>query len=170
MSPSPRYLATTVALLAVGLGYALIQGRPERPAPRPAAQPGAVVRPAPPPAAPPTAGEILERRASLSLTADQVSRLEALDAEWKKEAAGLEPALAAAEQALSRFMKEAQSAGGTSVQEIQRRSVEFRELSTALRERRRLHGEAAAHVLTESQRRQLAAGTVTATGTPGGGR
>jgi hypothetical protein len=168
MSPGPRYLSTTVALLAVGLGYALLQGRPERPAPRPAAQPEAVARPAPPPVSPPTAGEILERRASFSLTADQVSRLEALDAEWKKEAAELEPALAAAEQALSRFMKEAQSAGGTSVQEIQRRSAEFRELSAALRERRRLHGEAAAHVLTESQRRQLAAAT--STGTPGGGR
>ena len=160
MSPSLRYLSTTVALLAVGLGYALIQGRGERPTPRPAAQSEAVARPVPPPAAPPTAGEILERRASFSLAADQVSRLEALDAEWKREAA--------AEQALSRFMKEAQSAGGTSVQEIQRRSAEFRELSAALRERRRLHSEAAAHVLTESQRRQLAAAT--STGTPGGGR
>jgi len=168
MSPALRYLSTTVAILAVGLAYALIQGRPERPTPRPAAQSEAVARPVPPPAAPPTAGEILERRASFSLTADQVSRLEALDAEWKREAAEIEPALAAAEQALSRFMKEAQSAGGTSVHEIQRRSVEFRELSTALRERRRLHGEAAAHVLTESQRRQLAAAT--STGTPGGGR
>jgi hypothetical protein len=168
MSPGLRYLSTTVALLAVGLGYALVQGRGERPTPRPEAQSEAVARPVPPPAAPPTAGEILERRASFSLTADQVSRLEALDAEWKREAAEIEPALAAAEQALSRFMKEAQSAGGTSVQEIQRRSAEFRELSAALRERRRLHSEAAAHVLTESQRRQLAAAT--STGTPGGGR
>jgi len=168
MSPALRYLSTTVAILAVGLAYALIQGRGERPTPRPAAQSEAVARPVPPPAAPPTAGEILERRASFSLAADQVSRLEALDAEWKREAAEIEPALAAAEQALSRFMKEAQSAGGTSVQEIQRRSAEFRELSAALRERRRLHSEAAAHVLTESQRRKLAAAT--STGTPGGGR
>jgi len=153
MSPGLRYLSTTVALLAVGLGYALIQGRGERPTPRPAAQSEAVARPVPPPTAPPPAREILNRRAALSLTADQAARLEALDA---------------AAQELSRFMKEAQSAGGTSVQEIQRRSVEFRELSAALRERRRLHSEAAAHVLTESQRRQLAAAT--STGTPGGGR
>ncbi len=168
MSPGLRYLSTTVALLAVGLGYALLQGRPERPAPRPAARPEAVGRPAPPPAAPPTARDILDRRAALSLTADQAARLEALDVEWRKEAAELEAALAAASQELSRFMKDAQSAGGTSVQEIQRRSVEFRELSAALRERRRLHSEAAAHVLTEPQRRQLAAAT--STGTPGGGR
>ncbi len=168
MSPGPRYLAATVALLVVGLGYAVFQGRPERPAPRPGAPSEAVARPAPPPATPPTARGILERRASLSLTVDQVARLEALDAEWKKEAGELEPALAAASQELSRFMKESQSAGGTSVQEIQRRSAEFREVSAAFRERRRLHGEAAAHVLTESQRQRLAAAG--ATGTLGGGR
>lgn len=168
MSSRLRYLSTTVALVAVGLGYALIQGRPEMPAPRPAAQPGAVVRPVPPAAAPPTAREILDRRAALSLTADQAARLEALDVEWRKEAAELEPAVEAASQEFSRFMKDAQSSGGASVQEIQRRSVEFRELSAALRDRRRLHGEAAAHVLTESQRQRL--GVVASTGTLGGGR
>jgi len=168
MTPGFRYLSTTVALLAVGLGYALLQGRPERSPPRPAPRSEAVARPAPPPAAPPTARGILDRRAALSLTADQAARLEALDVQSRNEAAELEPALAAASQELSRFMKEAQSAGGTSVQEIQRRSAEFRELGAALRERRRLHSEAAAHVLTESQRQRLAAAT--ATGPSGGGR
>lgn len=168
MSPSLRYLATTVALLAVGLGYALIQGRPERPAPRPAAQPAAVARPLPPAPALPTAREILGRRAALGLSAEQVARLEALDREWRSEAAPLEAALQAAGEEFSRFVREAQPGKGASLQEIQRQSAEYRELSATLRERRRLHSEAAAHVLTESQRQRLAAAK--ATGTPGGGR
>lgn len=168
MTPSLRYLSTTGALLAVGLGYALLQGRPDRPVPRPAAQSMAVARSAPLSPALPRAREILDRGAALSLTADQAARLEVLEGEWKEETAELEAAVDTAAQEFSRFMKDAQAAGGASGQEIQRRSAEYRELSAALRERRRLHGEAAARVLTEPQRQKLA-GT-TSTGAPGGGR
>lgn len=168
MSPRLRYLATTVALLAVGLGYVLIQGKPERPAPRLRPQSEAVPRPTAQPPALPTAREILDRRPALSLTADQMARLEALDREWRAETPPLETALKAAEEELSRFLREAQAGKGASVQEIQRRSAEYQELSAALRERRRLHSQAATRVLTAPQRQKLAAAT--ATGTPGGGR
>ena len=150
-----RYLSTTLALVAVGLGYALIQAKPWRAAPRLEPRPAAAGHPAPPPPAPPTAREVLDRSERLDLTREQKARLEALDRQWKQETAGVEAALRGAEEEFSRFMKEAQGGKGTSLQEIQRRSADVRDLSATLRERRLLHGEAVARVLTEPQRRTL---------------
>ncbi len=158
MSPRLRYLSTTLALVAVGLGYALIQGKPWRSAPRLEARPMAARSPLPLPPAPPIAREILGRGADLSLTADQKARLEALDLRWKGEAAGLEGAIKEAEQEFSRFMKETQAGGKTNVQEIQRRSADLQSLSAALRERRQFHVEEAARILTAIQRQKLSAG------------
>ncbi len=166
MSPRLRYLSTTMALVAVGLGFALIQGKPWRSAPRLEARPMVARSPAPRPPAPPTAREILGHGTDLSLTADQKARLEALDLRWKGEAAGLEAAIKEAEQEFSRFMKETQAGGKTSVQEIQRRSADLQSLSAALRERRQIHSEKAARILTAIQRQQLSAGT--STEPPGG--
>ncbi len=159
MSARVRYLSTTLALVAVGVGYALIQARPWRPAPRLEARPAAVGRPVPPLPAPPTAREILDRETALFLTADQKARLVALDRKWKEESRGLEAALQAAEQEFSGFMKEAQVGGRTSLQEIQRRSAELSELSASLREQRRFHADAAAQMLTTQQRQKLVPGT-----------
>ncbi len=159
MSPRLRYLSTTLALVAVGLGYTLIQERPWRPAPRLEARPLAARPPIPRPPAPPAAREILQRGADLSLTADQQARLKALDRRWKGEAAGLEAAVKEAEQEFARYMKETQAGGKTSVQEIQRRSADLQNLSAALRERRQLHVEEAARILTADQRQKLSAGT-----------
>ncbi len=168
MSPRLRYVSTSLALVAVGLGYALIQGKPWRSAPRLEARPMVARSPAPRPPAPPTAREILGQRTDLSLTADQKARLEALDLRWKGEAAGLEAAIKEAEQEFSRFMKETQAGGKTSVQEIQRRSADLQSLSAALRERRQIHSEEAARILTAIQRQQLSAGT--SPEPPGGNR
>ncbi len=159
MSPRVRYLSTTLALVAVGVAYAVIQARPWRPGPRLEARPVAVGRPIPAPPAPLTAREILERGAALSLTADQKAHLAALDRKWREESAGLETALQAAEVEFSRFMKETQAGGKTNVQEIQRRSADLQSLSAALRERRQFHVEEAARILTAIQRQKLSAGT-----------
>ncbi len=167
MSPRARYLSTTLALVAIGLGYALIQSRPWSSGPRLPGRSAAVSALAPPPALP-TAREILDRRALLSLTREQAARLEALDREWQRESGNLERAVEAAAQEFSRFMTSAQSARGASLQEIQQRSTDYRDLSAALRERRHLHGEVAARELTESQREILARAPLP--GNPGGER
>ena len=153
MSPRLRYLSTTLALVAVGLGYALIQAKPWRPAPRLEARPAEAARPPAPPL--PTARQILDRGADLSLTANQKARLEALDEKWRKEAALLETALKTAEQDFSQYVKEVQAEGKTNLQEIQRQSADYRELSAELRGLRQRHAEAAAQILTESQQREL---------------
>ena len=166
MNARLRYLSTTLALVAVGLGYALIQAKPWRPGPSLPARPAAAGRRAPPVLAPLTAREVLDRSEAFGLTRDQEARLEALDRQWKQETAGLQADLQGAEQEFSRFMKEAQASKGTSVQGMQSRSAEFRELSATLRERRVLHGEAVGGVLTEPQRRML--GLLPSPGTSGG--
>lgn len=156
MSPRLRYLSTTLLLVAIGLGYALIQGRPWSSGPRLQGHAAAVSYTAPQTPALPAAREILERRALLSLTREQAARLEALDREWQKESEALQRAVDARGQEFSSFMTSAQSARGASFKEIQQRSADYRELSATLRERRRLHGEAAARVLTEGQGGMLA--------------
>ena len=153
MSPRLRYLSTTLALVAVGLGYALIQAKPWRPAPRLDARPAEAAHPPAPPL--PRARQILDRGADLSLTADQKARLTALDEKWREDSASLETALKTAEQDFSQYVKEVQAEGKTNLQEIQRRSADFRALSAELREVRQRHGEAAAHILTESQQQTL---------------
>ncbi|MBI2157747.1 MAG: hypothetical protein HYU26_12715 [Candidatus Rokubacteria bacterium] len=167
MSARLPYLATSLVLLAVGFGYALTQGRADRPAPpRPA---GVAVAPRVPPPRPlPTARELLDRRAALSLSEEQTRRLEVLAREWSSESARLEAELQAATAEFSRFMTEAQAGRGASLQEIQRRSADAGELGAWVREQRRLHGEAAAGLLADWQRAKL---VQEASGVPvGGGR
>ncbi|MEK7700690.1 MAG: hypothetical protein AAB418_01660 [candidate division NC10 bacterium] len=153
MSVWRRGLTTSLVLLAVAFGYALTQGRVERPAlPRPS---GVAPSPRVPPPLP-SARDILDRRASLALGAEQTRRLEALAREWSSESARLEAELQTATAEFSRFMGEAQGRRGTSLQAIQHRSADVSELSARLREQRRLHGEVAAGLLTEAQRGRLA--------------
>ena len=149
-----RGLTTALVLLAVAFGYALTQGRVERPAlPRPAGGVAASPR-VPPPL--PSASDLLDRRASLALGGEQTRRLEALAREWASESARLEADVQAATAEFSRFMSEAQGKRGASLQEIQQRSADVSELSARLRDQRRLHGQAAAGLLTDRQRQRLA--------------
>jgi hypothetical protein len=156
MNPHLRSLSATLALVAVATAYVLLQSRGERPAPRLPAPALSAARPAALPAAPPTAREILDRAVMLDLGGHQLVRLEALDRLWRREIGGLEAAIHEAERELSGFMKEAQGSKGASIQAIQRRSMEFTQLSADLRERRRAHSEAALRVLADWQRHRLA--------------
>ncbi len=165
MNPRRPYLAGTLAIVAVALGYFLIQGRPTGPR---LSRPASAGRPAPQPSPVPTARDILDQGDSLSVTPDQKTHLEELDRRWRQESAPLEASLREAERDFSRFMADAQKAGRATLQEIQGRSADVRELSAALRELRRLHSEAAANVLTEAQRQRLAA--LHGPMTPGGAR
>ena len=166
MSPRARYLSTTLALVAVAVAYVVLQRPVERPAPRlpawslPAVRPGAV------PPAPPTAREILDRAFALDLRPDQMARLLALDRLWKTEVRELEKAIHEAQREFSSFMKEAQGSRGGTVQEIQRRSAGFSDLSAALRAGRQRHSEAALGLLADWQRQRLM--QVTSSATSGG--
>ena len=162
MSDRVRVLAAILALTAIAVGYFLIQGTPAHPGPHLERGPAMTTPIAPPP--PPMAHSLLARGADLSLTAAQTARLEALDRRWKAEAAGLEAALQHEAAAFAQFMQEAQAAGKTSVQEIQRRSADLRAVSESLRERRQLHADAVLDVLTESQRQVLATTAASARG------
>ncbi len=159
MSPRIRYLVTTLLLVAIGLGYALVRERMSHPSLRLPARAEAVSRPRPPLPPSPTAGEVLERAADLSLTAEQRRRLLGLDAEWQQESTPLEARLRGAEAEFSRFMGEAQQNGKVSLQEIQRHSEDVRRLGAAWREAQERQAEAVKHVLTESQQKQLASVT-----------
>ena len=152
MSPWVRYLATTLALLAVAAGYALSQGWVERQSPRPMVR-EAGARPAPPRAPAPSARDILDRGPAVALSREQTTRLRALHAEWVRRSSELQAAIDDEERQFSAFMKEAQGGRGASLQEIQRRSANLRDLSATLREARWQHGLASAEVLTEQQRR-----------------
>lgn len=154
MSPRTRYLTTTLALVAVLLGYGAWQWRAERPGPpRP---PRSAAPPPVRPPDPPTARDILERGSALSLSAEQTARLEALDRSWREESRPLEAELQAATAEFSRFMSDAKGQGRrASLQELQRRTAEVSDLGAALRERRRRHAEAAARVLSDGQRAGL---------------
>ncbi len=152
MSPRIRYLSTTLALLAVAAGYALSQGWVERQSPRPVVR-EAGARPVLPPAPAPSAREILDRGPAGGLSREQAARLRALDADWVRQSSDLQAAIDDEERQFSAFMKEAQGGRGATLQEIQRRSANLRDLSATLREARRRHGLASAEVLTEQQRR-----------------
>jgi hypothetical protein len=156
MSVRSRYVTGILALVVLAFGYAFVQGRAERPGPRRPAQPALIARPSIPETRLPSAREILDGAALLSLTAAQWTHLRALDATWSREAGRRQDELDAAMAEFSRFMTEAQRTRRTSLQEIQRRSAEISALSAVLSERRRLHGDAAAALLTEWQRRKLA--------------
>jgi hypothetical protein len=154
MSVRLRYPATSLILLAVAFGYALTQGRAERPAPPRPAGAAASLRVLPTPL--PLARELLNCRAALALDEEQTKRLETLARAWSNESARLEAELQTVTAEFSRFMSEAQGSRGTSLQEIRTRSAHISELSSILREQRRLHGEAAAGLLTERQRQRFA--------------
>ena len=153
MSERVRYLAATLALMAIAVGYFLLLREPAKAGPPLSTRP-AETRPAAPPPLP-TARMVLDRANDLALTQGQHARLEALDRQWKMESVGRETAVRQEQEAFSQFMQEAQARGKASVQEIQRRSADLRELSETLRERRQQHAEAALEVLTESQRQML---------------
>jgi hypothetical protein len=154
MSLRARYLVTTLALVAIGLGYVLVQQWPRHPVLRLPARAEASSHPAPRPVLP-TAREILEHGADLALTPDQQGRLAALDRQWKQESAGVQAVADAAGRDFSKFLQE-QGSGKVSLQEIQRRSADYRALSQELRELRQQYAEAAANILTNSQQRTLA--------------
>ena len=152
MSPRVRHLSTTLALLAVAAGYTLSQGWVERQSPRPMLR-EAGARPVPLPAPAPSAREILDRGPAVELSREQAARLRALDADWVRQSSDLQATVDDEERQFAAFMKEAQGGRGASLQEIQRRSANLRDLSATLREARWRHGLASAEVLTEQQRR-----------------
>ncbi len=145
-----RYLAATLALTAIAIGYVLVEGVPVRPGPpRPAAH-APITRPKPLL----TARLALDRANVLSLTAEQRQKLEALEREWRQTSKGPQAAAAAAAEQFSDFLQQ-QGTNKTNVQEIQRESAEYRERSEELRVLRTHHAEAVAQVLTDAQRQQL---------------
>jgi len=163
MSVRTRYFATTLALLALGLGFGLRQWQPRPAPPRPAVH--TTARPALP-APPPTAGEILDRSDALGLNPQQTERLRELDRQWQAEYADLHEANRAASAEFERFVTDARKGGGASLQALQQQSGELRQLSVTLRERRAEHSRRAVGVLTEAQRATLRS----ASENPSGGR
>lgn len=154
MNVAARALVTSLVLATVAVAYAVLADGPRHPAPGVARRAAAVKRPTLPPP-PPAAREVLGRGAELSLLPVQVARLEALDRDWRSQQGWLEAELDAAMAEFSRFMGEAQTGRGTTLAEIQRRSEEIAALGRALREEVRLHGGAAARILTDAQRERL---------------
>ena len=149
-----RYVTTTLLMIAVAAVAVALQGRDERPALRLAAgQARATSRlPAPPP--PLTATALLGLYAELALSHAQVGQLEDAARRWREETAGLEAAAERARAELARFVETA--GGRASVDELQRRSAEYRELSAELRSRRVRHAGAVHAMLTDTQRSTLA--------------
>jgi hypothetical protein len=152
MSVRTRYLATTLALLAIGLGFGLSQWWAQ-PAPPPPVR--AVLPPGPPPMPPATAADVLERAAELQLSSEQAARLQTLAREWQAETRQLEAAIRNASAEFEQFVADARKGGGASMQELQRRSGDLQSLSAELRERRRAHSQRAAGTLTDAQRAKL---------------
>ncbi len=155
MSLRIRYLVTTLALVGIGLGYAVLQEWPRHRAPRLPERAEASAHPRSLPALSPMAREILDRAADLALTGVQRGRREALDRTWHAESAGLRTELQAAEEEFSRFMGDAKATRKMSLQEIQGRSEDVRRLGAVLREDRQRHSKAAIQILTSTQRERL---------------
>jgi hypothetical protein len=153
MTSRLRHVPSTLVVTAIAVAYIIAQGVGSRPTPR-LERPAQTERPRALPS-PPSARQILDRRADLALSGGQVVRLEELDREWQKASAALGTTIEAARTDFSRFIEE-RTARSASVQEIQRQSEEFRELSAELRQRRLDHAHAAVALLTETQRHKLA--------------
>ena len=149
-----RHMPATLAVTAIAVAYIITQGVGQRPTPR-LERPAQTERPRALPSQPPSARDVLDRRADLALSVGQVAKLQELAREWQKASAALGTTIEAARVDFSRFMEE-RRARSASVQEIQRQSEEFRELSAELRQRRLDHAQAAAALLTETQRQKLA--------------
>ncbi|MEI8188194.1 MAG: hypothetical protein WCI75_00570 [candidate division NC10 bacterium] len=152
MSLRTRYLATTLLLLAIGLGFGLSQWQAHTSPPRPPARDASLPTR---PALPPSAEEILGRAEALRLRPEQTARLRTLDRQWRAETGHLEAALQAASAEFDRFAGEARRSGGASVSELTRRSADLRGLSVELRERRTAHSLRAVETLTDVQRELL---------------
>lgn len=155
MNTHARSLAATLAVVLVAVAYFVWEARIERPGPPRPTPALSAARPPDLPPAPPTAHEILDQSVTLDLRGDQVVRLKALDRLWTREISGLQPMIHEAEREFSGFVKDAQGTKRASLQEIQRRSATFSQLSAELRERRQHHSEAALRVLAEWQRQRL---------------
>ena len=151
MSMQARYLATTLVLLAVGLGVGVSQLLTKPSPPRPARAATASARLS----LPPTAREILDRAQELQLSRDQVVRLDALDQRWKAETADLNAAIQDASAQFERFMSGARTGRGASLEEVQRHSADLRALSAELRERRNIHSARAVEMLSGPQQERL---------------
>jgi hypothetical protein len=145
-----RYLAATLALTALVMGYVLVEGVSVRPGPPRPAVHAPIRRPAPLL----TARLVLEHGSDLSLTPEQRQRLEGLDLEWQQASRGPQAAADAAARDLSHFLQQ-QGTAQAPLQEIQRQSEDYRERSQELRERRRHHADVVAQVLTHAQRQQI---------------
>jgi hypothetical protein len=146
MGLDARSAATAVILGLVGVASVVGPAWLSRPAPpRPSVPIGG--RPGPP-APPPTARGALERANTLRLTAEQRTRLAALDHTWGETAGALDRAVAAAGAEFERFTHQA-SPWRASGAEIQKESAGYRELGAAHRAARERHAEAARAVLTE---------------------
>jgi hypothetical protein len=152
MSVRTRYFATTLALLALGLGFGLRQWQPRPGPPRPAVH--TTARPALP-APSPTAREMLARTDALGLSARQTERLRELARRWQAESGELQEAIRTASAEFEQFVAGARQGGGASLQTLQQHSGALRHLSMTLRERRAEHSRRAAGVLTEAQRATL---------------
>ena len=161
MSLRTRYLSTTLALLAIGLGFGVSQWQPRSSPLRPAVH--ATARPALPPL---PASEILARSDGLRLSSHQKDRLHELARQWQTESGELQEAIRAASAEFERFVADARKGGGASLQALQQQSGELRQLSVTLRERRAEHSRRAVGVLTEAQRATLRS----ASENPSGGR
>ena len=162
MSLRNRYLVTTLALLAIGLGFGLSQWRARPSAlPKPPARDARV---AARPAHPLTAGEVLSRAEALQLRPEQAARLRTLDRAWRADVESLEAALRAASAEFEQFVAAARKGGGASVPELQRRSADLQALSAELRERRAAHSRQAVETLTDAQRDVLRREPVNAVG------
>lgn len=91
----------------------------------------------------------------LALEPPQRRQLEALDKAWEQERKPLEAALTAAQAEFQEFMTEATRRNRARLEDIQARSVEIRQLSAELRDRRASYEAAVLAVLTAEQRAAL---------------
>ena len=168
MSPGIRFMTSAIALLAVAVGYVLVQGRAERPGPRlPRPE---ISQAAPPPRPAITAHAILA--SGIPLGRQQRAALERMAVERDRESAVSEAALVSAGREFEQFMAEAQASSRTTLADIQRGSQTVRELTIEVGERRRRHAEEALSVLDDTQRAELERrrSEMTMTADPGGRR
>jgi hypothetical protein len=164
MNVPVRYLSTTLAMVIAAIVWIGVVDRPEPPRPPRPALAATGSRPQVP-VAPPTARDLLAQADTLGLTASQRARLATLGSSWERESRALEAEVKVAADALARFMAQAQQEGRASIDEIRRRSMDYQELSAALRERRARHGHEALDGLTAEQRALVAGRNQIAGGT-----
>ena len=168
MTPRARALASGLALLAVIGGVGLWRYATARPKTVAASRRVSAEASGPARAVGPTAQEVLERRAELGLSEAQVNRLVALNREWQQTGRPLKAQVREAEGEFHHFMEEGVRSGRGNLAEIQRRATEQGELLAAYRQIRATHSAAVRQILTEEQRAQWSALTISQR--TGGGR